>query len=40
MGGEKSIPIFIELIMPPAGLPTKGLKKTLCKIGFLAGRNS
>ena len=27
--GEKSKQIFIELIMPPAGLPNKGLRKKL-----------
>ena len=26
--------------MPQAGLPDKGFKKSLCKIGFLPGRTS
>ena len=29
VGKQKSIQIFIELIMPPAGLPNKGLRKKL-----------
>jgi hypothetical protein len=33
--------MVVQLIMPPAGLPNKGLrKKALCKIGFLPGRTS
>ena len=34
IGGEKSLQILLELIMPPVGLPNKGLgRKALCKMG-------
>ena len=40
-GEKKSIQIFIKLIMPPAGLSNKGLrKKALCNIGFFPGRTA